>query len=346
MRHYIARGSWWSRVPADLLAVALYGAVAAVAMPELPTSARVAFGLPLVLFAPGYVLLAVLYPRHAGAVAGSPHRNRAGRLGGRRGLTWSERLPLSLATSIALVPLLAILVGVGADGITVDHAVGSLVAVVLIGSLVAGFRRLRVPEADRVRLPWRRASAIRDAVAGAGRLDSALTLAVVLGVLLAATAMAYGVAAPDRGASYTEFALLSGNESGELVAGDYPQSFGPGESADLTASVANHEGGPVEYTVVVELERMQVDDDGVRLVEQRELWREARTVQAGNTWLAEHAVEPTLVGEDLRLAYYLYRGNAPADAGTASAYRHLHLWIDVDGRNATAAVHPPDDGGG
>ena len=50
-------------------------------------------------------------------------------------------------------------------------------------------------------------------------------------------------------------------------------------------------------------------------------------------------VAPTATGEDLRLTYYLYRGDAPSDPSEGSAYRTLSLWVDVsgDGQAALAA---------
>jgi uncharacterized membrane protein len=34
-------------------------------------------------------------------------------------------------------------------------------------------------------------------------------------------------------------------------------------------------------------------------------------------------------GERLRLIYLLYRGDAPAAPSTATAYREVHLWVNV-----------------
>jgi hypothetical protein len=46
---------------------------------------------------------------------------------------------------------------------------------------------------------------------------------------------------------------------------------------------------------------------------------------------------PTIRGEDLRLAYYLYAGDVPADPNAENAYRSLYLWIDVGGTETAEA---------
>lgn len=329
MKHLTARGPWVSRLPVDLAVAAAYAVVAALAVPGTPTPLRVVIGLPLVSFVPGYVLLAVLFPRRADP-------------------GWGARLALSLVASLAVVSLLAVAVAAVADGIGVDAVLGSLAGFVLVGAVLGGVRRLRVPAEQRLGLPVRRAAALRDAVLDANRVDAVVTLALVVAVLVGGSALAFGLAAPDRGASYTEFALLAENESGDLVAGGYPTSFVAGESRAVTAAVTNHEGTAVEYTVVVEVQRVRPtggddlrgddsDADPVDVVEQRELVRRSETVAAGDAWRETIDVAPALTGDDLRLAYYLYRGDAPADADSGTAYRRLHLRIVVgDGGNATA----------
>jgi uncharacterized membrane protein len=41
------------------------------------------------------------------------------------------------------------------------------------------------------------------------------------------------------------------------------------------------------------------------------------------------AIEPTTTGQDLRLLFTLYRGDAPDDASVESAHRETHLWVNV-----------------
>lgn len=337
MKHLTGREAWPSGIPADLLAVTGYAVAAGLAIPGTVGPLRVAVALPLVLFVPGYALLAALFPRRSTAAAGGTRQASLTPVDVRTP-TWGERLALAVPTSLVLASLLALATATFTPGVTVPEAVGSLVGFTLVAAVVGGVRRLRLPAGERLTSPWRHTTAFRDAVLGGSRVDAILTVALVAGVVLAASAMAYAVAAPDRGAEYTEFALLSGNDTDEAVTGDFDTSFAPGERRQFIASVTNHEGASVEYTLVVELQRVRTEGD-VAVVEERELLRTSRTVQPGDSWRPRHAVEPSLTGEDLRLAYYLYRDDAPANADPDSAYRRLHLWVDVGvDANATAAT--------
>ena len=92
------------RLPADLAAVAVLVLLATLSA-TLPvvsdTPLRVVFGLPLVLFVPGYALIAALFPE-AGP---SPSTEDDATDDGIDGI---ERVALSFGLSIAVVPLIAL----------------------------------------------------------------------------------------------------------------------------------------------------------------------------------------------------------------------------------------------
>jgi len=56
----------------------------------------------------------------------------------------------------------------------------------------------------------------------------------------------------------TEFYLLTENESGDLVAAGYPTNMTRGESGSLVVGIGNQGHESVEYTVVVELQRVEI----------------------------------------------------------------------------------------
>jgi uncharacterized membrane protein len=80
------------RPPTDLIAALVWTALALIAV-YLPivnqSSLWILFGLPFVLFVPGYVLIAALFPRADD-------------------LDWIERIALSFGLSIAVVPLIGL----------------------------------------------------------------------------------------------------------------------------------------------------------------------------------------------------------------------------------------------
>lgn len=327
---YSSRAPGWARtlrsarkLPVDLVAVSLLVVAADVVVlaPWLrATPLRPLVGLPVLLFAPGYVLTAVLFPGDGGPEAA----------GGTRGIDWTERLALSLGGSVVLLPVLGVGLGVTGLGFGAPAVVAGLDVVVVTGVVAGAARRWQLPERDRLRVPTGRLVArLRDGLGGWPSLRTALNLTLAASVVLAVGVIGFALAVPNPGESYTEFSLLTRNGTGDLVAGDYPTEFVAGEPRALTVGVTNHEGERVRYTVVVEVTRVERSGGSLTVVEQREVVRFRTTLAPGEEWHRRHAVAPRMVGDDVRLEYYLYRGDAPADADADSAYRHLHLWVDV-----------------
>lgn len=286
---------------------------------------RVVPAMVTLLVLPGYVTASALFPRRR------PERPTGTRPLDHASLDYRERALLSIGLSVALVPLLLVPVGRLAGGFTtagVFVAVGLYVGVLTI---VAAVRRLRVPRDRRYGVPigsWARG--VRDASARASWTNRLLTIALVGSMILAGSVFAFALVSPAGGEAYTDFHLLTEDDDGEYVSGEYPTSLEAGEPASLTWGIENHEGEPVEYTVVVTVERVvERDGEPVRL-EMVELDRTDTTVPSGEREYRDHEIDSPLVGDDLRLTYYLYVGPAPESPHPETAYRHLHLWIDVE----------------
>lgn len=91
---------------------------------------RIILGLPFVLFFPGYTLMAALFPR-------------------KEGIGSIERVALSIAMSIAIVPLIGLLLNYTPVGITLYSILYSIAFLICLLSLIAGFRRSKLPEGER-----------------------------------------------------------------------------------------------------------------------------------------------------------------------------------------------------
>jgi uncharacterized membrane protein len=122
---------------------------------------------------------------------------------------------------------------------------------------------------------------------------------------------------------------LTEDDDGSLIAGGYPDNFTQGSPTPLTAAVHNDEGQAVEYTVVVQLERVDTTANDVTVTRRQAVTRLERTVPDNGTWHANHTVVPRMTGTDLRLTYLLYRGEPADQPSTGSAYRHAYIWVDV-----------------
>jgi uncharacterized membrane protein len=346
-------------LPADLAAVVVLVFLAClfVVVPGLnETPLRVVFGLPLVLFLPGYALIAVLFPEAGSSPTADDDEpsedvdsetdstqtededgfidQSVPTLGtGRdRGIDGIERVALSFGLSIAIVPLLGLVLNFTPWGIRLWPILIAVSASTLALVAIAAMRRQSLPADERFQVPYQdwidagRAELLQPD----SRMDGVLNILLVFSLLLAVGAVAYAVAVPPQGETFTEFYLLDESEDGELVAGNYPSEFVVGESKPVVVGIGNHEGGSVEYTVVVQLQEVQVEGNETVVLERQELDRFTSPVIGDNgTWQRTYEIRPTSTGEQLRLQYLLYRGEPPASPTQANSYRDLHLWVNV-----------------
>src|SRR5699024_8022173 len=133
---------------------------------------------------------------------------------------------------------------------------------------------------------------IRERVGGEGRVDTLLSVVLAFGFLLAVGSVGWVVAVPS-GDSFTELSLLTENETGAVVADDYPATMTRGEATSLVVEIDNHEHRPTNYTVVVELQRVATNDTTAIRAE-RELRRFALRADTNETRRKHLSVAPSL----------------------------------------------------
>jgi uncharacterized membrane protein len=323
---------WLRSLPADISAVVavVIVTVGAVFLPLVrDTWLRIVVGLPFVLFVPGYAFIAALFPE---AGTGPTDDDEPSVDDG--GIDGIERVALSFGTSIAIVPLIGLVLNFTPWGIRLVPIMLSVSGFTLLMAALATYRRRELPPDDRFRVPyqrwirgWRTEFLHPDT-----RLDGALNVLFVMSLLLAVGSVGYAVAVPKPGESFSEFYLLTEGDDGDLVADGYPQNFTVGESRSLYVGIGNHEHRPVNYTVLVLLQEVQVQNNSTTVLREEQLRRFQTRVESNETWRRNHTVTPTLTGERLRLTYLLYMGEAPTDPSTDSAYREVHLWVNVSDR--------------
>lgn len=328
----------WQRALSDRVAVdivlawVLAGATYLAVTIGAPTPVRVLVGGVALFSLPGYVLVAILFP-HRGPVAAP------GRLSSLRGLdsvTARERFALSFGLSLAMLPVLGIAIALSPWGYSAGTVAAAFAIFVALGGLIAAVVRRRLPPEDRFRIPLARwAGEFRGALWTGSATERALNAVVLASIVVGLLAVGGAVAVPQGGATFTDFAVLGEDEDGDLVAGNFPEELAPDESASLVTAVENHEGETTDYTVVVTAEQ-RGGNAANRTVE---LQRYEATVEPGERWTHRHELQPGSAvsepadaggsGSDVRVDYYLYRGDAPDDPGAESAYRHLFLWLSV-----------------
>jgi len=318
-------------VPADLaMVVAFVGLIDLAA--TLPTifTARIQLALELILvvFLPGYAMIAALFPRTA--------RANDGASGARptpldRRIRPTERLGLSLGLSLAVVPLVGLLVNLTPWGLARGPILAALSLLVLVATGVAAVRRRQVPAPERFRIdPKQRLADARASLFENGtRLDTALSILLLVSVLAAAVSVAYVASMPTKGERTTQFYVLAEGEDGTLTTDNYPREFDRGDAKPVVLRIHNREATAMDYGVVVQLQRVTADNE-TTVVESTELDRiRVADVAHNDTWSREYGIEPTMTGENLRVAFLLFRGDIPADTSPENAYRELRLSINV-----------------
>ena len=262
----------------------------------------------LVLFVPGYVLVAALFP--GGLVPEKPE------------IDWIERIALSFGLSIAVVPLLGLLLNFTPFGIRFAPIVATIALFTVGVGYAAYWRRMKLPPDRRLSLTvdlgipdWQEYTI----------LDKGLTVALAASVVVAGGTLAYVVLTPRPGETFTEFYILGpgGNASG------YPTNLTVNETGSVIVGIANHEGTTVNYTV-------RVDLVGVRIVYNatsgfnetvevnRTTWTTIPiTVLNGANWTQPYGFAIPAVGL-WKVQFLLFK-----DGDFSAAYRELHLYVTV-----------------
>jgi len=323
-------------LPADLVAVVVLaiGTTFAILLPVVNESPiRILLGLLFVLFLPGYAFVAALFPAEPDSAALTDETGDETAGGNRRTIDGIERAALSFALSIPVVSLLGLGLSLTPFGVGLASVLPTLITVTLVLTGIAAHRRRLLPEEERFSVPYRSWLEIfrRSLFEPGSRTELVLNVALAGSILIAILAVSVAVAAPGEGEPNTEFYLLTENESGELVADEYPVNLTVDGTEQLVLGIENHEQEPSRYTVVGELQRVDIDGNETTIVESVELDRFNTDLDAGETWREARTIRPTLSGDRLRLVYLLYRGAPPDEPSLDSAYRSVHLWVTVRG---------------
>jgi len=305
-------------VPGDLVAVAAVTAATllCVYVPVLNESfLRILFGVAMVLFIPGYALIAALFPA-------------------RGDLDGIERVALSFGLSIAVVPLIGLALNYTPWGIRLDPILASLTVFTLAMTLVAWYRRLLLPAGDRFAVPARAMIASARAELydpEASRFDRALSVVLVLSIVAAVATTAYVIAVPKEGEHFTEFYILGPGGK----AADYPTDFAAGSTQSLIIGVGNHEYREIPYTVEALALNQTFDPvTNTSTVHAAEsLDRFVLTVPHNET--RELPWEFSIPSPEYnRVEFLLFNETVPGDDVVGeerinASYRDLHLWVRV-----------------
>ena len=305
-------------IPPDLGVILLWTAAAlcAVLLPVLSdTPLRLLLGVPLVLFIPGYLVVAALFP-------------------GKGDIDTPERIALSLGLSIAIVPLIGLGLNYTPWGIRLEPVILSLALFSLACAALAHLRRAALPAGERYTPPFRETvRAAREGLfsPGSTRVDRALSVLLVIAIAGALSATLWVLAVPREGERFTEFYLLGGKG----MAADYPDRIVVGRNASVVIGIGNHEYRPVNYTVETWLLDMEFNGtmNSSRILSMERLDRIPVHLGHNETALLPYSFTAPGTGYN-RVEFLLFNETVPGDEVTGMdrvnlSYRDLHLWLTV-----------------
>jgi uncharacterized membrane protein len=295
------------KVPSDLLIV--MGLVLLtdifVLTPGLSeTAVRNILGLPLVLFLPGYALIAALFPAKSD-------------------LDGIERTALSFGLSIAVVPLIGLGLNYTPWGIRLLPILISLSVFTFLMCGLAYLRRAKLSETEAFEVPFRETALSLKAEIlekPKSKLDQALTVVLILSILLSVATLIYVIATPKEGEHFTEFYILGPDGKAD----NYTTNYVLGESGTVIVGIVNHEYRPINYTMEIRLENKSLP-----LPEnQRQI-----SLAHNETWQEPVTFTPLFEGQNLKLEFLLFN-----ETDRTVPYRDLHFWIDVNTTEANETL--------
>jgi uncharacterized membrane protein len=279
------------------------------------TLLRVVLTIPVVLFIPGYCLIAALFPKEGD-------------------IELLERIALSFGLSLAVVPLIGLGLNFTPWGIRLDSLVISLTIFNWVMVLIAHYRRARLPSGERYRIPFSEiAGTIRKGIIPirGSRIDQLLSFILVLFVLIAIITTFYMIASPKEGERFTEFYILGEKQ----MAADYPDHIIVGQNYPLFIGVGNHEYVNTSYTI--ELWTLQREFDTVTntssIVEMDLSDRQSFTLAHNETKIIPSILSVNKTGYN-QVVFLLFNESVPdpdvngSDRINAS-YLNLRLMVDV-----------------
>ncbi len=287
------------RIPSDLLIViglVLLTDIFVLAPGINETILRNVLGLPLVLFLPGYALIAALFPAKSD-------------------LDGIERNALSFGLSIAIVPLIGLVLNYTPFGIRLLPVLVCLSIFIFIMCWLAYIRRASLPETEAFEISFSAAAlSLKNEILekSESKLDRALTIILILSILMSVATLEYVILTPKEGEHFTEFYVLGP----QGIADNYTTDYTLGQSGTMIVGIVNHEYRPVNYTMQVRLENQLLPlPENLQHI----------TLDHNETWEETVTFTPPLVGQNMKLEFLLFN-----ETDKTTPYRDLHLWINVN----------------
>jgi len=248
---------------------------------------RIALGLLFILFFPGYTLLSAIFPKK-------------GSIGG------IERIVLSFGLSIAVTPLIGLILNYTPWGISLYPSLISVTLFILVTSAVSWYRQRTLSPTEHfsigINISWPRWGKLRN-------IDRVLYLSVLIVILTALGGLGYVFVVPKQGETFTEFYILGAEGKAE----NYPKQVIQGEPVELVIGIINHEYEVTSYQIDIEINGNENKKITIDPLSHEEKWEDIVSFI------------PQSLGKGQKVEFWIYRN------GTSQPYFKdpLHLYIDV-----------------
>lgn len=255
------------------------------------TFIRIILGLAMVLFLPGYALIAALFVE-------------------KDDLDGIERIALSFGLSIAVVPLMGLGLNFTHFGIRLVPILITLTVFTTIMAVIAYIRRKNLPADKQFEVPFHEMHiSLRSELFTKSRskVDKILTIVLVLSIIASVSMLVYVIVTPKQGEKFTEFYILGP----EGMADNYPTNLSLQKQGNLIVGVINHEYENVDYTM-----KMIMEDESIKQMQ--------ISIEHNESWEQYINFTSPYTGNDLKLNFFLYKNR-----NFTKPYRSLHLWLNV-----------------
>ena len=285
---------------------------------------RIVFGLPFIIFIPGYLLIFVMFPTRKTE----------------RGIDAIERIVLSLGFSIAVVSLIIFSLNYTSFGIQPEYVFLSVFIFIITVSIIAFYRWHRAEPGERFIM-----SLNLTFTKSESKLDKLLIIVIAALIITTLMFFVYSITSPKIGEKFTDFYLLGSNGN----AANYPRNLIAGENMTVIIGITNHEQQTINYTIEIWLINQTIiynetiyhnmwfmDKINATLNDKplniEEPWKPQ--------WECNYTFNVEKKGENFKLAFLLFTKNTEeydayidykdiSKEKLNSAYRALYLWINV-----------------
>lgn len=258
---------------------------------------RIILGIILVVFLPGYALTSAIFPK-------------------KNDIDAIERLALSFGLSIAIVPLIGLILNYTPYGIKLYPVTITISTFVIVTSAIGYLRQQKLPPDERFHVTIKNNLFTSPST---GKLDKALSACLLITIVTALGCLAYTLAQPKQGERYTEFYIVGTAGKAE----GYPQQIALGESANIVIGIINHENQIANYRVIIKVDGVENTEINMGALNSEEKLER------------QISFTPKAIGKRQKIEFQLYLNNESKPYFDDP----LHLYIDVTTPLGTGMVN-------